>query len=191
MLFSINKYNKYLRLKTALPSVSPACPQECMFDTKIPTCSSKQGESCTSELDAGRRRMPALYPFLSKEVRGVTGRKVEMQPVDQAARRSCHANTCDELAVPSRHSWMCSLHSRVRTGAASPSCRLDEEPGFHRLQLECSMLPNPLLLSLGSQLRGGSWCCNLTGLVEFSSNINSYTIEYIHIHNKCNLLFSG
>lgn len=109
MLFSINKYGKCLRPKTALSPVQPACPQECMFDIKISNCSFRQGESCTSELTAERRRMPALYTFLSKEARGVTGRKVEMQLGDQAVRRSCHANTRDELTVPSRHSWMCSL----------------------------------------------------------------------------------
>lgn len=89
--------------------MSPICPQECMFDTKISTCSSKRQESCTSELDGESRRMPALYPFLSNEVRGMTGWKVEMQPVGQAERRSCLADICDELTVLSRHSWMCSL----------------------------------------------------------------------------------
>lgn len=95
--------------KQCYPPVLSACPQECMFDKKISTCSSKQRESCTSELDAERRRTPALYPFLSKERRGTTGWKAEMQHVDRAVRRSCLADVCDELTVPARHSWMCSL----------------------------------------------------------------------------------
>lgn len=100
----------------------------------------------------------------------MTGRKVETQPVDQAVRRSCHANTCGELTVPSRHSWMCSW---VRTGAAGPSYRLDEESVFQCLQLECTMLANPLLLSLGSQLRGiagAEWIGRIFFKYEFIHN---------------------
>lgn len=96
---------------------------------------------------------------------------MEVQPVDRALRRSCHAITCDELTAPSWNSWMSRLPAAHR-GAARPSYRLGEESVFHCLQLECSMLANLLLLSLGSELRAGSWCCNLTGLAEFSSNIN-------------------
>lgn len=165
MLFSINKYSKCLRLKTEL-SQSYQLVLRVHVWHKISTGPSQQQESCTSELNA-ERRMPARCPFLSREVRGVTGWKV--QAVDQAAR-SCHTSTCDELTAPSCHSWMSRLPTGDR-GAASPSYRLGEESGFHCLQLEGSMLAN-LLLSLGSELRGGSWCCNLTGLAEFSSNIN-------------------
>lgn len=55
-----------------LSLVLSACPQEYMFDMKSLVCSSRQQGSCTSELEAGRRKMLVLYPVLSKEVRGQT-----------------------------------------------------------------------------------------------------------------------
>lgn len=51
------------------------------------------------------------------------------------------------------------------------------------------MLANPLLLSLGSELGGGSWCCKLTGSVDISANMNLYTINYKTC--MCNVLFAG
>lgn len=152
MLFSINKYRKCLRLKTVLFPVSPAVLKSACLTQRFQLAHLSNWRAVP-----GKGGEYLLFILSSAK------RCDRMEGGDATCGSGCKEK------LPCKPLWWvnCSIQAfwdgQVGRGAASPSYRLDEESGFLCLQLDCSMLANPVLLSLGSELGGGSRCCNLTG----------------------------